>query len=224
MKQFTDLLSRIPFIFLAMLACGYFAYDYYDFINSNDSLLGAKKSQLAASKVSLEASRKKLATAEEFFKNLDAIRTRIRSLSQQLDNSKASLSGDIDLANFIRMVTLEAKKVGLTIKGIKPEAEVKKEYYVEVPFNLQIKGAYVQVLVFFDRIIRLQQLVRISGFSLKPVGNTYAKFVDLEGEGNLHTYKYLGSGADDVTKQDWMKGNEEGLRKLQDAKKQEGHK
>ena len=110
MKQINDILSRIPFVVLALLYLGYLAYDFYDFNNSAESDLGVKKAQLAATKTGLEAAKKRLNTAQEFFKNLDIIRARIRTLSQQLENTKSSLTGDIDLANFIRMVTLEAKR------------------------------------------------------------------------------------------------------------------
>ena len=146
MRLLNELLSRIPWLFIGFLAVSYLAYDYYDFLNSPESELGVKNAQLVAAKNNLELSKKKLAAAEEFFANLEAIRGRIRSLSQQLDSSKATLSHEVDLANFIRMVTLEAKKVGLTIKGIKPETEVKRDYYIEVPFNIQIKELMFKLL------------------------------------------------------------------------------
>ena len=108
--------------------------------------------------------------------------------------------------------------MGLTIASIRPMADVKKDYYIEVPFKLEFKGAYVQILVFLDRIVRLQQLVRITGFDLKPLGNTMAKYVELTGSGTIKTYKYVGSAADEVTNQEWMKSNEEGLKRLQESK------
>lgn len=222
MKQLNDILAKIPVIVLAMLYLGYMGWDYYDFLNSPESELGAKKAQLAAMKTQLEVQQKKLVSAQDFFKNLDSIRNRIRTLSQQLENTKASLNAEIDLANFIRMITLEAKKVGLTIQSIRPEPDVKKEYYIEVPFAIQLKGAYVQTLVFFDRIVRLQQLVRVAGFDFRPVGNAYAKYVELEGNGRLVTFKYLGSAADEVVTQEWMKNNEEGLKRIQENQKSQG--
>ena len=224
MKQVTDILSRIPFIVLGLLYMGYMAYDFYDFNASAESELGMKKAQLAGTKIALEASKKRLNSAQDFFKSLDVIRARIRTLSQQLENTKSSLTGDIDLANFIRMVTLEAKKVGLTILSIRPMADVKKDYYIEVPFGIQFKGAYVQILVFLDRMVRLQQLVRITAFDLKPLGSTLAKYVELTGYGTIKTYKYVGSAADDVTTQEWMKSNEEGLKSVQTSKAGEAKK
>jgi Tfp pilus assembly protein PilO len=215
-------LSRLPIIPLAVLYCGYLGYSYYDWMNSADSELGQKKASLVSSRKELDAQKAKLKTGEEFYKNLDALRSRIRTLTAELDGSKATLSGDIDIANFVRMITLEAKKLGMSIKGIKPEADAKREYYVEVPFSVNFRGAYVQTLVFFDRIAKFQQVIRIGDFSLRPTGNVFTKYVELEGQVKLIAYKYLGTTADDISGKAEMQGNE--LSPAKPASKQGGNR
>ena len=83
-------------------------------------------------------------------------------------------------------------------------ADVKKEYYVETPFQLMFKGAYVQMMVFFDRVAKFQQLIRVSDFAVKPTSNVFTKYVELDGSVKLVTYKYLGTHADDVLNKDEM--------------------
>lgn len=217
--QIDEQLNRVPILLLGVLLLLYSAYDYYDFLNGAESELAQKNAQFSATKNQLEISKKKLANAQEFFKNLDGIRARIRNLSLQLESTKSSLSGEVDLANFIRMISLEAKKVGLNISSIRPMPDVKREQYIEVPFALDFKGAYLQVLVFFDRLIRLQQLVRVKNMDFTPVGNTLAKYVELDGHATIVTFKYLGSSADDVQNKEWMKDNEEGLKKVLEIQK-----
>jgi type IV pilus assembly protein PilO len=146
----------------------------------------------------LVAAQKKLTEAEDFFKNFEALKARIRQLATELEESKAILSTQIDLANFVRMLSLEAKKIGLTLKGIRPEQEKKREYYVEVPFSVSLKGAYVQALVFFDRIAKLHQVIHVTDFSIKPSGNVFTKYVELDGSVRLAAFKYLGSEADAI--------------------------
>lgn len=208
MEQLQKLFARLPILPVAIMYCGWLAYDYHDWMTSPTSDLGAKKGQVASLKQDLEQSKKKLSTGEEFFKNLDSIRDRIRSLTAQLDATKASLSADIDIANFVRIITLEVKKLGLQIKAIKPEEEKKSEYYIEVPFEVSFKGAYVQLLVFFDRVAKFQQVIRIGDFNLRPSGNNMTKYVELSGSVKLIAYKYLGSAADEVLNKDSMKGKE----------------
>lgn len=208
MDNIQKLIARVPVIILAALYCGWLAYDYYDWLNSPTSELGVKKASVVTAKADLEQQKKKLAAGEDFFKNLDSIRNRIRTLSAQLDATKTSLSADIDIANFVRMITLEVKKLGIVMKGIKPQSEAKREFYTEVPFKIDLSGAYVQLLVLFDRIAKFQQIIRISDFAMKPSGNIFTKYVELEGSVTLVTYRYIGSAADEVLKKDTMKGKE----------------
>lgn len=210
MEGLNRALAKFPIVPLIILYIGWISYSYYDWLNSSESELGMKKQSIEVAKGELTAAKTKLETGEEFFKNLDAIRVRIRQLTGQLDDTKAILSTDIDVANFVRMITLEAKKLGISIKSIAPLSEVKKEYYTEVPFNVSLQGAYLQVLVFYDRIARLQQVIRVSDFNLSPTGNTYTKYVELAGTVRINAYKYLGTHADEVIHKAEMKGNERG--------------
>lgn len=200
MEALEKIVARLPVTLIALLFAGWVAYDFYDFKNSPQSPLGVAKAQVAASQLQLENNKKKLADAEEFFKNLETLKAKIRQLTVQLQDTKAALNTEIDLANFVRMITLEAKKLSLNIKSIRPETEKKQEYYVEVPFSVGVKGAYVQILVFFDRIAKLQQVIRIADFEMKPSGSTNTKYVELEGKVSLVAYKYLGTAADEIAK------------------------
>lgn len=224
MPALEKILSKIPVLPVVGIICAYLAYDYYDWLNSPSSELGQKKAALKQSKQTLETAKKKLVSAEEFFRQLDNQRLRIRQLTSQLENTKATLSTEVDVANFVKMVNLEAKKLRLTIKGIRPESQRKKEYYIEVPFTVQVKGAYVQVMMFFDRISKLQQVIRISDFGMKPSGSPYTKYVELEGGAQLVTYKYLGTHADEVVNKPEMRSRSETNESPKGTKEEKGSK
>ncbi|MBI2606566.1 MAG: type 4a pilus biogenesis protein PilO [Deltaproteobacteria bacterium] len=202
MQALNQLFKRFSALILvgAVGYCGWLVYDYYDWQSSATSELGRKKSLLAQAKENVKKLKEKVKAAEEFYKNLDVIRARIRQLSLQLEGAKGMLSAEVDVASFIRVMNLEAKKLGITIKKIRPETEVKKDYYIEVPFSMDVRGAYVQLVVFFDRIARLQQIMKVETFNLRPTGTAYTKFVELESGIRLTSYKYLGTTADDIGK------------------------
>ncbi|MEW6056509.1 MAG: type 4a pilus biogenesis protein PilO [Bdellovibrionota bacterium] len=207
MEALNKQLSKVPVVLGVLFYLLYLGYSHWSWRESPESEFGTKKSVLSNAVENLGVQKKKLADGEEFFKNLDAVRARIRQLTAQLDGTKASLSADIDIANFVRMVTLEAKKLGLSIKGIKPEPETKKDCNIEVPFSVAFRGAYVQALVFFDRIAKFQQVIRVSDFEMKPTGSTYTKYVELDAMAKLVAYKYLGSQADDIINKQEMSTN-----------------
>lgn len=200
MEALNSILARIPVMLLVIGYCGWQSYDYYEWLNSPTSEYGSKLQTLATTKQNLEVAKKKLKDAEDFFKNFEALKTRIRQLALELENTKAVLNTEIDLANFVRMLSLEAKKIGLNIKGIRPDQEKKRDFYTEVPFTVVLKGAYVQALVFFDRIAKLQQVIHITDFGMRPSGNVFTKYVELEGTVRVAAFKYLGTDADEIGK------------------------
>ena len=200
MEALNKILARLPLIPLTILILGYLAYDYYDWQSSDGSEYGMKKAALTASKGSLDVSKAKLKQVEDFYKNLEVTRSRIISLAEQLNGAKSSLSTEIDVASFVKILTLEAKKLGIVIKGIKPELPTKKESYAEVPFIVSFKGAYVQLLVFLDHISKFQQVIHTSDIIIKPSGNAFTKYVELEGMVKLVAYKYQGDQVDEIAK------------------------
>ncbi len=200
MRGLNQLFQRIP---IALIAVGFLAYlagSYYIWTTSDTSELALRKQALVNSQQNLTQLQAELAKAEAFLQSLDTIRARIRALAQQLEETKDSLSSEVDIGNFVKILNLESNKVKLRLKGIKPEVERKRDYYVEVPFVINLKGAYIQILVFLDRISRFQQIVNISDFQLKPSGNNLTNYVELDGSVRLVTYKYLGSSADQIGK------------------------
>ena len=200
MDALQRILAKLPVVPLAILLAAYWAYDTYDWMNSPQSEYGQKKVAFVAAQTELEGVKKKLREGEEFLANLETIKARIRQLSAQLESTKAVMSSEIDDANFIRMISLEAKKISLSIKNIRPDSKRAKDYYYEVPFQIGFKGAYVQLLVFLDRIAKLQQVVRIGDFDLHPTGSAFTKYVELEGKVDLIAYAYKGTDADQAAK------------------------
>lgn len=198
-------LNRLPLLIIGILAIVWLGYGYYGWLNSPTSELGLKKGQLKSAQINLEASKQKLKDAQEFAERFELLKARVKDLTLKLDETKGMLSEQIDVANFIRILNLEAKKIGITIKQIKPNAEVPREYYTEVPFTVSLRGAYIQMLVLFDRIARLKEITRVGDFTFKPTGSNVTKYIELNGDVTISAFKYRGTAADEVKNKEEIK-------------------
>ena len=58
-----------------------------------------------------------------------------------------------------------------------------KEYYTEVPFDIELDGPYYSMLNFFDRVGKLERIVNISGLLVATTKNPADAKVK-------HTYQY----------------------------------
>lgn len=200
MDQLRETLNKIPIVPLLLLVFGYMAWGYYSFETDPASDLGQKRTQLETFKKEGDETRAKIKKAQEFFRTLEARKAELRKLALELEAVKANLSETLDIPLFIRMVVGEARKVGITVDGIKPTDLAEKDYFVEQTFGLKFHGVYVQFVVFLQRLANLERIVRIGNSSLKPTSTADKNFVQLEGTIELKTYKYKGSKADEVGK------------------------
>ncbi len=191
-EKIKEIFDRIPFIPLIFLVLGFKAYDLYDFLNTPESELLTKKSQAEELTSELEKMEVRLKEVEKFKATIDKKREALRAAAQELESTRTSLGAEIDVASFIRMVTTEAKKLGMNVGSITPKGVQSKELFNEQSFDIQLKGIYIQTLVFLQRLSKLQNIVRIQNFSLSPVsgGRNSGRYADLSGKIEISAYSY----------------------------------
>ena len=199
-EKLKEALQKIPVVPIVAVIAGYLGYDYYSFMTDASSPLIQKQQQVEGVKKQNADLENKLKQAEEFFRSLDQKRNDLRVLALQLDALKASLSEDLDIPAFIKMINTEANKTGLAVLGIKPGEFKRSEYYVEQAFEMDFRGVYLQLLVFLERLANLERIVRTENITMRPVSSQTASYVELEGKLQLKTYKYQGSKADELLK------------------------
>lgn len=198
--QLRPLLEKIPLVPALLLYGAYLGYDYYAFQSDPGSALNHKQQQIQIAKQETTLTQEKARKAKEFYQTLEARREELRKLALQLEEAKASLSEQMDVSSFIKMVVGEAKKVGMAVDGIRPTDSREKEYYLEQAFELKFHGVFVQLVVFLERLANLERIIRIGQFHVKPVTPASAAYVQLDGTIELETYKYRGSKADELGK------------------------
>lgn len=186
---------------VGVLLVGYLAflgYDYYHFITDPQSSLQQKTTLFSELKKENVKLKNKVQQADEFFKTLDQKRSELRGLTQQLQEMKGTLSDQLDVPSFVKMVVTEANRVGLTVLSIKPTDTKNSEFYVEQAFELNFRGFFVQLLVFLERLSNVERIVRADNFEVKNLGSSASNYVEVGGVVQIKTYRYLGSKADEV--------------------------
>lgn len=175
MAKFSDMsqkaqLGIIAGVLLAITAGLYFmVFKSYDDQNRENSLkLQAKKSE-----------NDKLRPYE---RNLPELNRTTEALQMQLENLQRIVPDDKEVDQFMHVMQAEAKRSGIEIRRYTAKPTVSREFYTEVPFDLELDGPYYSVMGFFDRVGKLERIINISGlklYSIKgndkaPVKATYA--------------------------------------------------
>jgi type IV pilus assembly protein PilO len=136
-----------------------------------------------AAKQVLDAKVRENAELEAYRPKLAEIERQLASLKQQLEIERRIVPDEKEVSGFMRMLNVEAAKAGIEIRRYTAEPVAAKEFYSEVPFDVELDGPYYSMLGFFDRVAKLERIVNVSGLLVAST----AKPVDAKAK---HTYKY----------------------------------
>src|SRR5438552_4525970 len=96
----------------------------------------------AAAQTQLEAKMRENADLEAYRPKLADIERQLTSLKQQLEIERRIVPDEKEVDNFMRMVGGEARKAGVEIRRYTAKPVSAREYYTEVPFEVELDGPY----------------------------------------------------------------------------------
>jgi type IV pilus assembly protein PilO len=100
---------------------------------------------------------------EVYQPKLAEIERQLANLKLQLEIERKIVPDVKEVDNFMRMLDTEAVKSGVEIRRYTARPVSQKDFYSEVPFELELDGPYYSMLNFFDRVGKLERIVNVSG-------------------------------------------------------------
>lgn len=154
------------------------------------TLYGTQRQDLQQVRGQLTQLETKIAESRAVASNLEKFKGKRSELKQELDEALRRLPNSKELPVLLTDITSLGKKSGLEFRSFKPGDETRRGFYAEVPIQIELRGRYHEVGIFFDRISRLDRIVNISGLSFDPAS---AKQDDpvLKISGTATTFRFL---------------------------------
>lgn len=132
---------------------------------------------------SLDAKLQENRELEPYKSKLAEIDRQLASLEQQMEIEKRIVPEEKEVDGFMKMLDAEAAKSGIELRRYTAQPTASKEFYTEVPFEIELDGSYYSMMNFFDRVAKLERIVNVSNLlvaNTKKGGEAKAK----------HTYQY----------------------------------
>jgi type IV pilus assembly protein PilO len=166
-------------VLLVLLAVGFWALAYLP----QSSTLGELKKQqqqLMTQKAQVEVT----------IQNRKQFEIELEQLNQDLVQALKELPDDREIPGLLKGISTLGKKVGLEVRKFTPLPENEREYVAEVPVELEVRGSYHEVAMFFDRLSKMNRIVYVQdiemGASQERGGKVY-----LTVEGKAVTFRFL---------------------------------
>jgi type IV pilus assembly protein PilO len=169
--------------FLALLAgavVGLYVYAFYLPASATLDRLGAQQLEL----------QRKLNEVRSVAANLPAFQARLTELEGELKTAIRQLPNSKELPGLLTDISSRGKNAGLEFKAFRPKDEVPRDFYAEVPIDIEFTGGFHDIARFFDDVSKLPRIVNVADLRIEiekeaPLGTR------LKVKGNATTFRFL---------------------------------
>jgi type IV pilus assembly protein PilO len=145
------------FVAVSVLAVGGF-WNFY--VTEVQADIDARQARLLALRADVD---KGVATA----RRLPQFQADVSQLEARLENLRAVLPEEKDVADILHRVQGLATQSNLTIQRFTPQDPKQETMYASLPFRLKAEGTYHDLAFFFDRISKFPRIINVGDISIK---------------------------------------------------------
>ena len=168
LPKFGDLSATTQIVVILVVGAALWGVTEYLLLQPNKDANAKKQTQSDQ----LEA---QLVPLRPFREKVRALEADNRQLENQLENLRRIVPNEKEVDNFVRLLQAEAASAGVLVRRVTAKAPVTQQYYVEVPFEMELDGSYSDIQQFYDRLGRVERITNVSDLRLGSlISNTGA--------------------------------------------------
>ena len=162
MTKFSELSFVVQLAIMAAVSGAIVAAGEYLYLNS----MSTANQEL---KTKVETLTKENAELEPREKELKQIMADNQRLESQIANLRHVVPDEKEVDAFMKMVQEAGVQSGVNIRRFTARNPVQKEFFFELPFELNVDGNFYTVVQFFDRLSRLSRVINVSNLAMGPL-------------------------------------------------------
>jgi len=128
----------------------------------------------------------KLVVAKRNAAKLPKLRAQMKAEEEKFQAASKALPERREIPSLLTSVSQSGGDAGLEFQLFQPGGETNKEFYVEIPVSIKVKGGYHNTAEFFDRVAALSRIVTIKNIIMAP-----AKMNEINTSCSAVTYKFI---------------------------------
>ena len=159
MTKFSELSSSVQVAMVVGLAVvlsgAAYWFVYKDMDNSNRALLAQ-----------LKAKQDENAALRPYADKKADMERKLASAKDQLEQMKRIVPDEKEAPQFMEMLQAEARRAGIEVRRYLAKPTAQREFFTEVPFDLDLDGSYFSMLHFFEYVAHLDRIINVSGLKM----------------------------------------------------------
>lgn len=142
---------------MAVSVVGLYVYLFYLPARATLERLGAQQLEL----------QRKLNEVRAVASNLSTFQARLTELEVELKTALRQLPNSKELPGLLTDISSRGKNAGLEFKAFRPKDEVPRDFYAEVPIEIEFNGGFHEIARFFDDLSKLPRIVNVSNLKIE---------------------------------------------------------
>ena len=179
-------LAMVPLV--AVLVLGVYGFVFYR----------PARAEVTAAQAQERDLERKVSEVRSVVQNLSAFETEIAEMEVKLKQALRQLPDSKELPGLLTDVTSLGKDAGLEFKAFRPKDEIGRDFYAEVPIEIEFSGDYHDIARFFDKVSKLPRIVNVSELKME-IADQKADSTRLKVEGEATTFRFIERAPDDAT-------------------------
>lgn len=102
--------------------------------------------------------------------NLPELRQQMTDMEAQFGALLRQLPSDTEVPGLLEDITSTGVGAGLEFDSINLQPEIQREYYIELPIQIRVRGSYHELGNFVSGVAGLPRIVTLHDFTIDPVG------------------------------------------------------
>jgi type IV pilus assembly protein PilO len=160
-----------------------------------------KTEEIVSAKEDVENLEQRLRTVKIRSRNLKKFREEHAKVKAEFNEALKLLPDKREIPNLLRSISQMGTSSNLEFRLFSPQPENARDFYMEIPVALEVRGDYRNVTLFFDQIGRMDRIVNILNISMSPEKPLSTSLIT---KCTAITYRF--KGKEDVEKEAQKKG------------------
>ena len=149
-----------------------------------------KMSEIERTNKELATLHQRLSQARIRARNLKKFEAEQKMVNAQFREALKLLPNEREIPSLLRSITQLGTDSHLDFLLFSPKREHARDFYIEIPVAIKVRGNYHDVTLFFDKVGHMERIVNILDVSMKPEKSLSTRLVTTC---NAVTYRFKGT-------------------------------
>ena len=121
--------------------------------------------------------------------NLAKFEEELQIAEAKFEEKAALLPRDKEIPKLLKDISSLGRTAGLDFLTFKPQADVPKDFYAEIPVTINVRGPYHNMGYFFDQVSKLERIVSVTNVKMSSPKKEAGEML-LKSDCKLVTYRF----------------------------------